>query len=59
MDNGGSRIGPDSHLYLTGGGITGNNISDVETLTQNFSNGTPVDGIVGYLGSPKMAYIES
>ena len=50
MDNGGYlRIGPDSHLYLTVGAITGNNISDVETLTQNFINGTPVDGRAGIL----------
>ena len=50
MDNGGYlRIGSDSHLYLTVGAITGNNISDVETLTQNFINGTPVDGRAGIL----------
>ncbi|HSF49225.1 MAG TPA: PQQ-dependent sugar dehydrogenase [Nitrososphaeraceae archaeon] len=50
MDNGGYlRIGPDNNLYLTVGAITGNNISDVETLTQNFVNGTPVDGRAGIL----------
>jgi glucose/arabinose dehydrogenase/plastocyanin len=50
MDNGGYlRIGPDNNLYLTVGAITGNNISDVETLTQNFLNGTAVDGRAGIL----------
>lgn len=50
MDNGGyMNIGPDNNLYFSVGAVTGNNVSDVQTLTQNFVNGTPVDGRGGIL----------
>jgi len=50
MDNGGYlRIGPDGHLYMTVGAITADSVSAVQTLTQNFVNGTPVDGRAGIL----------
>jgi aldose sugar dehydrogenase len=50
MDNGGYiRIGPDNNVYFSVGAVTGNNISAVQTLTQNFVNGTAVDGRAGIL----------
>src|SRR5215467_1293370 len=50
MDNGGYiRIGPDNNVYFSVGAVTGNNISSVQTLTQNFVNGTAVDGRAGIL----------
>ncbi|MFL6402400.1 MAG: PQQ-dependent sugar dehydrogenase [Nitrososphaeraceae archaeon] len=50
MDNGGYlRIGPDNNVYFSVGAITGNNVSAVQTLTQNFVNGTAVDGRAGIL----------
>jgi glucose/arabinose dehydrogenase len=50
MDNGGyMKIGPDNNLYFSVGAVTGSNVSDVQTLTQNFVNGTPVDGRGGIL----------
>ena len=58
MDNGGYlKIGPDNNLYMSVGAITASAVSDVQTLTQNFINGTPVDGRAGILrimqnGSP-------
>ncbi len=58
MDNGGYlKIGPDNNLYMSVGAITASDVSDIQTLTQNFVNGTPVDGRSGILrimqnGSP-------
>lgn len=50
MDNGGYlKIGPDDNVYFSVGAITNNNVSAVQTLTQNFVNGTPVDGRAGIL----------
>ena len=50
MDNGGYlRIGPDNNVYFSVGAITASDISAVQTLTQNFVNGTPVDGRAGIL----------
>jgi len=50
MDNGGYlKIGPDNNLYMSVGAITASAVSDVQTLTQNFINGTPVDGRAGIL----------
>src|SRR5574341_719590 len=50
MDNGGYlKIGPDNNLYMSVGAITASDVSDVQTLTQNFINGTPVDGRAGIL----------
>jgi aldose sugar dehydrogenase len=50
MDNGGYlKIGPDNNIYFSVGAITGNNVSAVQTLTQNFVNGTAVDGRAGIL----------
>lgn len=50
MDNGGYlRIGPDDNLYMTVGAITADSVSAVQTLTQNFVNGTAVDGRAGIL----------
>jgi glucose/arabinose dehydrogenase len=58
MDNGGYlKIGPDNNLYMSVGAVTASDVSEVQTLTQNFVNGTPVDGRAGILrimqnGSP-------
>ena len=50
MDNRGYlRIGPDNNVYFSVGAITASDISAVQTLTQNFVNGTPVDGRAGIL----------
>jgi glucose/arabinose dehydrogenase len=50
MDNGGYlRIGSDNNVYFSVGAVTGNNVSAVQTLTQNFVNGTAVDGRAGIL----------
>ena len=43
------RIGPDSNVYFSVGAITASDVSAVQTLTQNFVNGTPVDGRAGIL----------
>jgi glucose/arabinose dehydrogenase len=50
MDNGGYlKIGPDNNLYFSVGAVTASDVSDIQTLTQNFVNGTPVDGRAGIL----------
>jgi glucose/arabinose dehydrogenase len=54
MDNGGYlKIGPDNNIYFSVGAITGNNVSAVQTLTQNFVNGTAVDGRAGILDNAR------
>jgi len=50
MDNGGYlKIGPDNNVYFSVGAITASDVSAIQTLTQNFVNGTPVDGRAGIL----------
>ncbi len=50
MDNGGYlKIGPDNNLYFSVGAVTASDVSDIQTLTQNFVNGTAVDGRAGIL----------